>query len=63
MQQTINQLMKEQKISFNELAVKLNVNNQTITRKLNGSTDWTYAEIMILTELFHIKDPQSFFFE
>lgn len=63
MQQKINQLMKDQKISFNELAAKLNVNNQTITRKLNGSTDWTYAEIMILTELFHIEDPQSFFFE
>lgn len=46
-----------------ELATKLNINNKTITRKINGSTDWTYEEIIILSELFNIKDPQSFFFD
>lgn len=61
-QQKIVQLMTEQKVSFREIAAKLKVSNQTITRKINGTTDWTYSEIMILTELFQIKDPTSFFF-
>lgn len=63
MQQKIVQLMKEQNISFKELAAKLKVSNQTITRKINGTTDWTYSEIMILSELFGIKDPGSFFYD
>ena len=63
MQQKINILLNEYNISFRELAQKLNVSNQTLTRKINGSTDWTYAEIIIVAELFHIEDPQSFFFE
>lgn len=62
-QQKIVQLMTEQNISFKEIAAKLKVSNQTITRKINGTTDWTYSEIMILTELFHIKDPKSFFYD
>ena len=63
MQQKINILLNEYNISFRELAQKLNVSNQTLTRKIKGSTDWTYAEIIIIAELFHIEDPQSFFFE
>lgn len=63
MQQKINILMNEYNISFRELAQKLNVSNQTLTRKINGSTDWTYAEMIIVAELFHIEDPQSFFFD
>lgn len=62
-QQKIVQLMTEQNISFKEIAAKLKVSNQTITRKINGTTDWTYSEIMILTELFNIKDPKSFFYD
>jgi plasmid maintenance system antidote protein VapI len=63
MQQKVSRLIEEHNIHFGELAQKLNVSKQTLTRKLNGSTDWTYAEIVILTELFNIKDPQSFFFD
>lgn len=63
MQQKIDELMNEYNISFRELAQKLSVSNQTLTRKMKGSTGWTYTEIIILTELFHIEDPQSFFFE
>jgi len=63
MQTKINVLMEEYHISFKELAAKLNVSNHTLTRKVNGSTDWTYTEITILTELFHIEDPQGFFFD
>lgn len=63
MQQKIVQLMTDQNISFKELAAKLKVNNQTITRKINGTTDWTYSEIMILSELFGIQDPGNFFYD
>jgi len=63
MQEKINKLMNEYNISFRELADKLKVSNKTLTRKINGSTDWTYAEIIILTELFKIEDPQSYFFD
>ncbi len=63
MQDKINALMMEYNISFRELAKKLNVSNQTLTRKVKGSTDFTYSEIVILTQLFHIEDPQSFFFD
>ena len=63
MQEKMNKLMIEYKISFRELAQKLKVSNQTLTRKVKGTTEWTYAEIVILTELFHIEDPQSFFYD
>lgn len=62
MQQKINKLMNDYNISFKDLATKLKVSNQTLTRKMNGSTDWTYTEIIILAELFHIDKPQDFFF-
>ncbi len=62
MQQKMNSLMEEYHINFGELAEKLSVSKQTLTRKIKGSTDWTYSEIIVLTELFHIKDPQDFFY-
>jgi plasmid maintenance system antidote protein VapI len=55
--------MEEYKINFRELAGKLKLDNHTLTRKITGATDWTFAEIMILAELFHIEDPQSFFYD
>jgi Trp operon repressor len=63
MQEKINKLLIEYKISFRDLAQKLNVSNHTLTRKVNGSTEWTYSEIMLLTQIFHIEDPQSFFYD
>jgi plasmid maintenance system antidote protein VapI len=63
MQEKINKLLNEYKISYPELARKLNVSNHTLTRKVNGSTEWTYSDIMILAKLFHIEDPQSFFYD
>lgn len=58
----MKQLLNENKISFRELAQKLSVSNQTLTRKMSGTTEWTFPEITILTELFHIEDPQNFFY-
>ena len=63
MQEKMNKFMIEYKIGFRELAQKLKVSNQTLTRKVKGTTEWTYAEIVILTELFHIEDPQTFFYD
>jgi Trp operon repressor len=63
MQEKINKLLIEYKISFRDLAQKLNVSNHTLTRKVNGSTEWTYSEIMLLSQIFHIEDPQSFFYD
>lgn len=62
MQEKINKLMEEYNIGYRELAMKLNVSNHTLTRKVTGATDWTFAEIMVLAGLFHIEDPQNFFY-
>jgi plasmid maintenance system antidote protein VapI len=63
MQEKINKLLIDYQISFQELAKRLNVSNHTLTRKVNGSTEWTYSEIIKMTEIFHIEDPQSFFYD
>ena len=62
MKENINDLMTKNHIEFAELAEKLSISKQTLTRKLNGKTDWTYQEMMILSELFHIEDPAEFFY-
>lgn len=63
MQAKINQLMEEYYVNFGDLATRLGVSKQTLTRKLKGTTDWTYPEIMLLTQIFNIEDPEKFFFE
>jgi transcriptional regulator with XRE-family HTH domain len=63
MQEKINKLLIDYQISFQELAKRLNVSNHTLTRKVNGSTEWNYSEIIKMTEIFHIEDPQSFFYD
>lgn len=55
--------MSEYYVVFGELAVRLGVSKQTLTRKLKGTTDWTYQEMMLLTQIFNIEDPEKFFFE
>lgn len=62
MQEKINQLMQEYYVSFEELAIRLGVSKQTLTRKLKGLMDWTYPEMMLLIQIFNIEDPESFFF-
>ena len=63
MQEKWNQLMAEYYVTFDELAIRLGVSKQTLTRKMKGLTDWTYAEMMLLVQIFNIKDPEQFFFE
>ena len=62
MKDKINQLMEEYYVPFGELAIRLGVSKQTLTRKINGTTDWTYNEMILLAQIFNIQDPESFFF-
>ncbi|MGL4738961.1 MAG: helix-turn-helix domain-containing protein [Cellulosilyticaceae bacterium] len=62
MNEKLQKLMQIHEMSFEALARELNVNKRTLTRKFNGSTDWTYQEMMILSELLEIDDIEAFFF-
>lgn len=63
MQEKLEQLMKEYYVTFGELAVRLGVSKQTLTRKIKGLTDWTYPEMMLLAQIFNIQDIEAFFFD
>lgn len=63
MEEKINTLMKQYYVTFDELAVRLGVSKQTLTRKFKGTTDWTYPEMMLLAQIFNIEDPTTFFFQ
>lgn len=62
MQQTMNKLMEEYYITFDELAIRLGISKKTLTRKFKGTTQWTFKEMMLLAQIFNIEDPQTFFF-
>ena len=62
MQEKITKLLEEYKIPFGELAQILGISKQTLTKKVLGSMDWTYPEMTKLIDLFHIDNPQEFFF-
>ena len=63
MQEKINKLMEEYYVTFGELATRLGISKQTLTRKIRGTTDWTYSEMMLVAQIFNIKDIEAFFFE
>lgn len=48
-------------ISFQELSTHFKCSKQTLTQKINGALEWTYPEMMILSEILEIKDLESFF--
>lgn len=62
MKKDINMLREEKNITFGELADRLNISKQTLTKKMNKSLDWTYQEMLTLTELFQIVDPAEYFY-
>ena len=62
MHDKLNDLMKEFYVPFDELAMRLGISKRTLTRKMKGETEWTYKEMMCLTQIFNIQDPQAFFF-
>ena len=61
-QERFNQLMEEHYVTFGELAIRLGVSKQTLTRKIKGTTEWTYKEMMLLAQIFNIADPATFFY-
>ena len=62
MQERINKLMEEYYVTFGELATRLGISKQTLTRKIRGMTDWTYPEMMLMAQIFNINDIETFFF-
>ncbi len=62
-EEKMNELMTQYYVTFDELAVRLGVSKWTLTRKFKGTTDWTYPEMMLLTQIFNIEDPTQFFFQ
>lgn len=62
MQEKINKLMEEYYVTFEELATRLGISKQTLTRKMKGTTDWTYSEMMLIAQIFNIQDVEGFFF-
>lgn len=56
----IRELRKGKKMTQFELASKLNISQQTLSRYENGSTQISYAELIRLVELFKI--PIEYFF-
>ncbi len=62
MQEKLNKLMEECHVTFEELAGRLGVSKQTLTRKMKGMTDWTYPEMMVLAQMFNIEDIEALFF-
>ena len=63
MQEKINKLMQEYYVTFDELAIRLGISKQTLTRKMKGMTDWTYPEMMLIAQIFNLSDIEAFFFE
>lgn len=56
MQQKFNDLMKEYYVTFDELATRLGVSKRTLTKKFNGSLDWTFQEMLLIAQIFNISD-------
>lgn len=54
--------MEAKKITFGQLAESLGISKQTLTRKLKGTTEWTYPEMMKLVTILGIDNPTDFFF-
>lgn len=61
MNQKIEELMREKSISFNMLHSHFKMSKQTLTKKLNGTLEWTFPELMVLCQVFEIENPESFF--
>ncbi len=61
-QALFNEMMQAYYVSFDDLAIRLGVSKQTLTRKMRGKTEWTYKEMMLLIQIFNIQDPQAFFY-
>ena len=55
-------LMREKKITQENLALKLNISLQSLNSKLNGKSSFTLDEVRILISYLEIKDIKAYFF-
>lgn len=62
MEEKLKSLMEENQISFSQLANSLKISKQTLTKKMLGHLDFTFEEIMTLSNLLKIQDPSTFFY-
>lgn len=60
MKQKIEDLMQQRNMTFQDLASHFTFSKQTLTKKLNGTLEWTFPEIMTLAKVFEIEDVQDF---
>ncbi len=59
MQEKLNKLMEEYRVMFEELATRLGVSKQTFTRKVKGTRDWTYPEMILQAQILNVEDMEA----
>ena len=52
--------MKRKKIKQEDVAYRLNLQQATISQKLNGKVEWTLREIIIVYEMLEIEKEWTF---
>ena len=55
-------LMREKKVTQEDLASKLHISIQSLNSKLNAKSSFTLSEAKIIIKYLEIKDIQSYFF-
>ncbi len=55
-------LMREKKVTQEDLASKLCISIQSLNSKLNGKSSFSLDEAKVIIEYLEIKDIQSYFF-
>lgn len=48
-------MLKEKKIKQDDVAYRLNIPQQSVSKRLNGETEWTFKEIIIVYEMLGIE--------
>ena len=60
---TLKRLLKQHSITQVTLAEELEIDESTISRKMNGDNDWTLKEIVAVARLLSMKTPDVFLVE
>ncbi len=48
-------MLKEKKIKQDDVAYRLNISQQSVSQRLNGITEWSFKEIIIVYEMLGIE--------
>lgn len=62
MKNKVQDLLDNKNMKFHDFSKNFTISKQTLTKKLNGTLDWTFEEVLILTKVFEIEDPATFFY-